>query len=375
MGERRSAVVGDRAACAVLAAVWLLGGCDKSPALIGYAYGRLAPNVIDVAREAMARQPGRRIQIQIVEDPRQAGPARDVEFATRLTAEAGMAGVVGHQDSRGSLLAAPVYDEARIPLLIPNATSRRLRNVSPWVFMLVPDDSAEGAFIADFAVDRLAARSVAVLYDNDEYGRGLRDGVRAALGARGLTIAGEAPIGAVCTPSPLGGDASIALVVPRRAAPQVLVIAGRTPDAACIARRVTALSPGIRLIAGDGVEVDSGFIANAGAAADSFYVVAFWHRDLPTTESAAFMGAFTRLVHRPPLASDALQFDALMLLAQAIREAGTNPRAVRAYLLGLGTARPAYAGVTGPISFTPDRQRPLYMLRLLHGALRPATAP
>jgi len=371
MGERRSAVVGDRAACAVLAAAWLLGGCDASPALIGYAYGRVAPNVIDVARDALAREPGRDIQIQIVEDPRQAGPARDVEFATRLTTARGMAGVVGHQDSRGSLLAAPVYDEAHIPLLIPNATSRRLRTVSPWVFMLVPDDSAEGAFIAGFAVDRLAARSVAVFYDNDEYGRGLREGVRAALGARGLSLAGEAPIGAVCTPSPLGGDASIALLVPRVRPPQVLVIAGRTADAACIARRVAALAPGIQLIAADGVEIDPGFITTAGAGADSVYVVAFWHKDLPNPESLAFTSAFTRIVHRPPVASDALQFDALMLLARAVREGGGSPRAVRDYLMSLGTARPAYAGVTGPVSFASDRERPLYMLRLHGGDLRP----
>jgi branched-chain amino acid transport system substrate-binding protein len=366
------------ALCGTLALAGALCACDRHPPVIGFAYSRPTPNAADVAREALARRAnGRGLEIRIERDSRASGPSLDVEMATRLVAIPGMAGVVGHQDSRGSLLAAPIYAEARIPLVIPTGTSRLLQTASPWVFTLAPDDSAEGSFIAEFAVGPLGARTIAILYDNDEYGRGLRDGVRAALTQRGRRLSGEAPIGAVCAPTgaTLGGEASIALVTPPRAPPDVVVIAGRTRDAACIGRQVAARAPGVQLIAGDGVEIDSAFVRELGGAADSVYVVAFWYAALPHPGLDAFVAAHRRIVGRAPTASEAMQFDALLLLAQAIRDVGANPAAVRNYLADLGASRPPYPGVTGPISFAPGRQRPLFMLRLRQGVTIPAVLP
>ena len=363
--------------CGTLALVSALCACNRHPPVIGFAYSRRSPNATDVAREALARRAnGRGPEIRIERDSRASGPSLDVEMATRLVAIPGMAGVVGHQDSRGSLLAAPIYAEARIPLVIPTATSRLLQTASPWVFTLAPDDSAEGAFIAEFAVTTLGAKSIAVIYDNDEYGRGLRDGVRASLAQRGRRLSAEAPIGAVCAAAgaALGGEASIALVTPRQAPPDVIVIAGRTGDAACIGRQVAARAPGVQMIAGDGVEIDTSFVRRLGPAADSLYVVTFWYAELPHPGLDAFVEATQRIVGRAPTPSEAMQFDALMLLGLAIREVGGNPVAVRDYLAELGASRPPYPGVTGPISFAPGRLRPLFMLRLRDGVGIPAVA-
>jgi ABC-type branched-subunit amino acid transport system substrate-binding protein len=155
----------------------------------------------------------------------------------------------------------------------------------------------------------------------------------------------------------------------------VVVIAGRTRDAACIGRQVAARAPGLQMIAGDGVEIDAGFVRELGRAADSMYVVAFWYAELPHPGLDAFVEAHQRIVGRAPTPSEALQFDALMLLALAIRDVGGNPVAVRDYLAELGASRPPYPGVTGPISFAAGRQRPLFMLRLRGGVTIPAGSP
>jgi len=276
---------------------------------------------------------------------------------------------VGHQDSRGTLLAAPVYDEAGIPLVVPTATSRAIGNLGSWVFPLAPNDSQEGAFIAEFATRTLGARVIALLYDNDEYGRGLREGLRAALGAVGLQISAEAPIGSVCQPGgALGGDAGLTLVAPHGRPPEVLVVAGRPLDAGCIVGRVGRRFPGMRFITGDAVEIRPNVIAAMGAAADSTYFVAFWYAGLTDERSAGFTSAYQRIVGTLPTPGAAMQYDALMLLMQALRDVGPRRRAIQTYLTQLGNARPPYQGVTGPISFGPDRQRPLYMLRVRKGA-------
>ncbi len=62
-----------------------------------------------------------------------------------------------------------------------------------------------------------------------------------------------------------------------------------------------------------------------------------------------------------PDASEALQYDAYMLLAAAIREAGPSRVAVRKWLESLGRSREPWQGVTGPIAFTRPRSEILRM--------------
>ena len=74
--------------------------------------------------------------------------------------------------------------------------------VGPWTFMLAPDDSAEGAFMAAFAAERLGAQRVSIFFVNDEYGAGLRDGVRAELQQRRVTVLDEVGFGRERAPYP-----------------------------------------------------------------------------------------------------------------------------------------------------------------------------
>lgn len=344
--------------------------CDRRPPVLGLAYTEPSPNVIDVVREDVGRWPGGApAEIRTSRSTLPTHAQREVDRAAQLSTLPTVAAVVGHQDSRGTLLAAPVYEEARIPLVVPTATSRAIGNVSPWVFPLAPNDSQEGAFIAEFATRTLGARVIALLYDNDEYGRGLRDGLRAALGAVGLQISAEAPIGAVCKPGgAAGGDAGLTLVAPNRRPPDVLVVAGRPLDTGCIVGQVGRRLPTMRFITGDAVEIRPNVLTAMGAAAESTYFVAFWYAGLRDERSAAFTRTYQRVVGTLPTPGAAMQYDALMLLMQAVRDVGPGRRAIQTYLAQLGNSAPPYRGVTGPISFGPDRRRPLFMLQVRQGA-------
>jgi len=340
--------------------------CDRRPAILGVTYPGQTPGVIDLVRQEVERWPGGApAEIRTPSSYLGSHAERDMDGAAQLTALPGIVAVVGHEDSRNTLLAIPIYDDARVPLVVPTSTSKTIATVSPWVFPLAPNDSQEGAFIAQFAARGLGARAIALLYDNDEYGRGLRDGLRAALAAVDLRITAEASIGSVCEP---GGDASLALVAPRRHPPDVLVIAGRQVAAGCIVRRVSVWLPALRFITSDAVEIGDGVLAAMGAAADSTYFVAFWHAGITDEGSTAFTSAYRRVVGIVPTPGAAMEYDALMLLMQALRDVGPSRKAIQAYLTQLGKSRPAYHGVTGPIAFGSERHRPLYLLRVRKGA-------
>ncbi len=358
---------------AVVAVVAGTESCERRhPAVIGVAFGEEHPSVLDVAQQELRRRYAERTPAVVLPplEPSEEGAPGAVTVATRLTKTPGLVGVVGHADSRGTLFAAPVYDEAHIPLLVPNSTSRRLHTVSPWVFMMSVDDSVEAEFIAAFAVSSLRARVVALFYDNDEYGIGLRDGLRAAFAARGIHPAVEEPIANPCGPASLA-EASIVRAATQPHRPDLVVIAGRTRDAACLGRRMGERVRGIRIIGGDAVEPDSTLFNRLDPSATTFFTVAFWHPQASGSASQAFAHDFDSIVGVPPHPSQALVFDAIMLLARATQEAGARPDAVRRYLTELGRNRPVYVGVTGPVSFGPSARRPLYMLRIRANASPP----
>lgn len=348
----------------VIAVVLGTAGCERRhPVTIGVAFGEDA-RILSVVQEELRRRYGddmphvRPPSSEVAE-----GAPGAVTLATQLTQMPGLIGVVGHADSRGSLAAAPVYDEHHIPLLVPTATSRRLQTVSSWVFMMSPDDSVEAEYIATFASGPLHSKAVAVFYDNDEYGIGLRDALHAALKRRGLSIIAEEPVSLPCGP-PETMEASVVRAAPAGHHPDLVVIAARTRDAACLGRRLSERVRGLRIIGGDAVENDSSFDARYAPAVAPFYAVAVWAADAADSLSVEFAREFRRIVGTAPKSSQALVFDAIMILAQAAREAGTRPDAVRRYLSELGVSRPAYPGLTGAVSFGPAARRPLHMLRV-----------
>jgi ABC-type branched-subunit amino acid transport system substrate-binding protein len=292
------------------------------------------------------------------------GYAGDVAYAEAMVEVPRLVAAVGPQSSRATLLVAPIYAERGIPLISATATSDRVAALGPWVFQLAPGDSAEGAFMVGFALDRLKARRVTIFYlDADEYGLGLRDGAVRALRLRGVAPADQVGI---IPQADLPRRVAESL---RRATPDVVIVAARSPETLAIARAVHARLPGAQLVVGDGVPLNADFARSAGAAAAVVYAVAWWSPDLPDAASRAFAAAFQRVSGARPSAAEAMYYDAIMLAAEAVREAGPRRSAVRRWLSELGTLRPPYRGVTGPIAFGTDRPVNLLMTHVVDGAV------
>ena len=342
-------------------------GCRSAPehTVIGYAFSISGTPTVQVAREEIAEHAGGPT-IEIIYDSVVQGDPADVEVerAERLAAVPDLIAVVGHGGSRGTLAAAPVYNRAQIPQLVPIGTSRFLKHAGPWTFMLATDDSTEGAFIGEFAVNRLGARRVSIFFENDEYGTGLRDGVTAELHGRGV------PVGSMVAVDPASDVPTLVEGSLLHGIPDVVISAARWQATGRIAQTMRAHVPGVQIIAGDGAFEMRPLVDTFGTDADSIYIVAFWLPDAPGPESRAFVARFERVTGREAFSADAMSHDALMLLADAIRTVGPSRNAVRRYLLELGSERPAYEGVTGRISFGPHRQPPLIMTQVRDGKAR-----
>ena len=113
-------------------------------------------------------------------DPKQA-----VAAANKVVSN-GDVGVIGHFCSSSSIPASDVYADAGIPMISPGSTNPKLTDRGmPDIFRTCGRDDKQSAIAAAGILKMDPKAKVAVVDDRTTYGKGLADGVRDALKAKG----------------------------------------------------------------------------------------------------------------------------------------------------------------------------------------------
>ena len=109
--------------------------------------------------------------------------------AERIATNREILAVVGHFNSSCSLAGKPIYKRAGIVALSPGSTNVNVCKGSDWTFRNLYRDDFQGQFIAKYIKSVLPElQNVAVLFDNDDYGRGLADAFTMEAEAVGLKL-------------------------------------------------------------------------------------------------------------------------------------------------------------------------------------------
>jgi len=286
---------------------------------------------------------GRRIEL--VERNDFADPDSAVFAATDLY-NAGVVAVIGHLWSGSTLAAAPVYNGGAHPVVAisPSSSAPEVSEAGPYTFRLCPSDLAHAAALAQWVRGNLSLERGAVLYLNDEYGRGVRQTFVRELSRLG----GEA----VELDPYLGDRPDVGVYLDRIAksgAAQFLIAAGGLPDAQEILRQARQRKITAPLLGADGLEG----IETLGPLAEGVFVSQAYLPSLPAPANRRFVEAYRKrypdagLPNQPAAAA----YDAVYLLRNVIARAGTERTAVRDALAGVGSRTPAFEGVTGRIAF------------------------
>ncbi|HEU5039767.1 MAG TPA: ABC transporter substrate-binding protein [Gemmatimonadales bacterium] len=338
------------------AAVLLLAaGCgagDNEPVRIGVAGSFSDPigTPMQLAAELAAGEinasggvGGRPLELVIRDD--YADPDSAVFIATDLY-ESGVSAVIGHIFSGMSLAAAPVYNGGADPVaaISPSSSSPELTSAGDYTFRICPSDLAHGAALAHWVSDRLRLTRGAVLFLNDQYGRGIRQTFVTEFTRLGGQLESIDPY--------LGDKPDVGAYLDRLARSrkaEFLVVAGNRGDAEEIIRQARRRGLSVPVLGGDGLEG----IHEAGALAEGVYLSSAYFPNLPTEANRRFVEAYRRkypgagIPNQPAAAA----YDAVYLLRDVIARAGTDRAAVRRALAGVGSATPPFEGVTGTVAF------------------------
>ena len=330
----------------------LAAGCRGGPIKLGIAgafsdpagapmrlAARLAAEEINAAGGVGGRQ------LLLVERDDYTDPDSAVGVANDLY-QSDVSAVVGHLFSGTTMAAAPVYNSGRNPLvaLSPSSSAPDVTTAGPYTFRICPSDLAHGAALARWADDRLGLKRAAVLYLNNDYGRGIRSTfIRDFIQRQGEIVSSDPYLG----DAPPVGPYLDRLARDKRA--QLLLVAGNRLEAEEILRQARARGITIPLMGGDGLEG----IEQAGALSEGVYVSTAYLPLIASPANRRFIAAWKKKYPEapPPNQPAAATYDAVYLLREVFARAGDNRAAVRRALEAVGHGTPAFEGVTGRIAF------------------------
>jgi branched-chain amino acid transport system substrate-binding protein len=284
-------------------------------------------------------------QLRLVEENDSAQTTRAIAVAATLRDDPAVVAVVGHLTSGTTIRAADIYNAGSNPVveISPSASNPDLTGVGfRYTFRVCATDLIHGVELARFAFRSLGARNVAVLYQNDDYGRGILGTFTEEFRRLGGTIDERDPY--LATTADFGPYLER---IQRAGRAQVLMIAGDRATASVILHQARGRGITLPVMGGDALAG----IQSEGAIAEGVYLTSNYLPDRPGERNAAFLRAYAAANGgEVPDHRGAGAYDAIYLIKQAIEQGGVSRAAIRNGLAAIDKAHP-FVGVTGTIAF------------------------
>ena len=305
---------------------------------------------------------GRKLVLNFQDDAGKADQAQTV--ATTLASDDSVLAVIGHFNSSCSLAGKSIYASAGMVQFSPGSTNVEVTKGTDYTYRNIFTDKFQGESLATYAHNVLKKQNAAILYDNDDYGTGLKDSFKAEAGKLGLNVVSELAYDKNA-PDFRSQLSTIQGVQPQ---PDVLLIAGLYTQAANIARQAEALGMKVQFIGGDG-DFSQQLITLGGGSVEGMIVSCPFLFDLGGQKAKDFAAAFQEKFHTEPDAWAALSYDAAGMICEGLSRNGFNREAVLKYLKTVDSPEHAYSGVVGDTFFDAegDCKRPVQMAQVKGG--------
>lgn len=303
---------------------------------------------------------GKKLQLITEDDQSQAGqPATIVQ---KLISQDGVIAILGEVASSKSLEAAPICQQSRIPMISPASTNPKVTEVGDYIFRICFIDPFQGTVMAKFALGR-GWKKVAVLTDvKQDYSVGLAEFFVKYFTAHGGEIVKEQKY------SSGDKDFKPQLTSLKAAQPDAVFVPGYYAEVALIGKQARLLGLKVPLLGGDGWVGDS-LLKVAGTSLDGSFFSCHFSAEDENPAVQGFVKKFRTAYGEIPDDMAALGYDSAMILAAAIRRAGTTaPEKLRDAI----AATQNHTGITGTITLDENRNaaKPAVILRVADGGFK-----
>lgn len=307
----------------------------------------------------------RAVRLVLVTHDDAGSPQKAIDLFQRLSSDPGVAAVVGGLTDMVAVQLSSVAAATQTPLLSPGATGP-IPFAGNYFFRTALPSPVQGKALAEHALAK-GLRQASVVQDSNEYGTAVAEGFSQAMRAGGGVVLSQHLF--------TDGTRDFGGVVQalQRERPQVVLFAGYPDEGEVFVRQLAQSGLRVPLLVPDSFASEEVAAALAGRDA---VVASVFFADSPFPRVRAFVREFRTRYGRAPDAFAAQAYDAVRLLAVAVKRLGTGvyrgPGQVdRAKLRDALTGLKDHPGVTGTITF--DRlgnpARDVQLLRVDAGKL------
>ena len=287
---------------------------------------------------------GTKLRLLTEDDQSKAGePANIVK---KFISNDKVAAVLGEVASSKSLEAAPICQTARIPMISPASTNPKVTQIGDFVFRVCFLDEFQGKCIARYAAETLKVKKAGMLVDvKQDYSTGLAGYIRDNFTRLGGQILTEKSY------SSGDKDFKAQLTAIKSEHPDVIFVPGYYTEVSEIARQARQLGIKVPLMGGDGWDSDR-LVANGGTALEGDYFTDHFTSEDQAPLIQEFVKKYKAKYGNAPDAMAALGYDSALILADAIKRAGTpDADKLRAAIADTKD----FQGVTGKVTIDANR--------------------
>jgi branched-chain amino acid transport system substrate-binding protein len=286
-------------------------------------------------------------QVELIAPDGKTDQQETAKAAQRVLSQGVVAGI-GQSDTTFVMAGAPLFQEKGIPFVTSGATHPKLPEwVGNCMFMTPFGDDDQSYAIADFTYDKLGVRRVAVWTDNSmDFTKALSAFFTERFKQRGGKIA--------ATDTFMMGDTDFSAQIARLASldpkPDAVFVAAIPSEAGLSVKQIREHGLTMPIVSGDGFDTELVTTVPGPELANNVYFSTHTYRADDRPEVKKFIEDYkAKYGKEPENAFAPLGYDAMMLVADAIKRAGSaEPAKIRD---ALAQTR-GFKAVTGVISYT-----------------------
>ena len=292
---------------------------------------------------------GRQIRVQLEDNGGK--PDQAVTAVQKLISSDNVVAILGDVASSNSLAAAPICQNAKVPMLSPTSTNPKVTQVGDYIFRACFIDPDQGPICARFAKDQLKAKTAAVFIDTkSDYSRGLAKYFIEEFSKTGKIVKTDYY-------SAGDNDFRAQLTNIKATNPDVLFIPGYYTEVGAIALQARELKINQPLLGGDGW--DSPKLTEIGKdAVQGSYFSTHYSSESTDPRVKKFVADFKKQNNgETPDALCAVAYDSANMMLAAIKKAGVAEpnEGSRQKIRDALAATKDFPGVTGNITLNKDR--------------------
>jgi branched-chain amino acid transport system substrate-binding protein len=190
---------------------------------------------------------GKKVVLTLVPEDDAEDPKTATQVAQKLV-DAKVVGVVGHLNSGTSIPASKIYSDAGITQISPSSTNPDYTNQGfKTTYRLVATDAQQGPALGNYVANTLKAKTVAIIDDSTQYGKGLADEFEKTVKAAGVKVVTREASNNKAT------DFKAILTKIKGSKPDVIMYGGMDATGGPLAKQATELGIKAKIVGGDGM--------------------------------------------------------------------------------------------------------------------------